>query len=288
MKEYHKTHPGLMNESLRTTMLVVGAGGTGSHFVDCMAQLHHALIQIGHPGLHLKLVDDDIVERHNMGRQMFGWGDIGERKSEAIIKKVNREYGLQWESNPGKMDFDDALTPLSNIMVTCVDNGATRNALARNLQLAFRKPEWPPDRYTEHSRTFRPYYWLDIGNGPRYGQYVLGSRTLPTSVEMFGWFDEGHDEGNSCSAHGSLLRQDLYINRTLATHAADLLWSLFRRRGTNNFGGFINLETGIVRPMEVGKFDKQELEQKLKEQANGENSDLAKLHEGDEQGMGAA
>jgi molybdopterin/thiamine biosynthesis adenylyltransferase len=60
----------LLNQ--RVSVVVVGAGGTGSHVVADLAVLHQALLDLGHPaGLKVIVVDGDTVSAANTGRARF-------------------------------------------------------------------------------------------------------------------------------------------------------------------------------------------------------------------------
>lgn len=237
------TDPLLLDSPLKTTVMVIGAGGTGSHFVDGLGMMNQALLQLGHNGLHVTVCDDDRVEPHNIGRQLFGWGDTGSNKASAITARLNRMHGTAWVSKKARVGEK---LPACNIVVTCVDNGRTRNKVDEwfKLTMASRNPEGTE----EHSVAKHLIYWLDIGNDDRYGQFVLASPDLPTCVDRFGKYDES-EEGPSCSSNESLLRQDLFINRIMADMALNLLWDLFRRGRTDKCGGFVNLKTGRMMPI---------------------------------------
>ena len=57
---------------------VIGAGGTGSQMLMGLAQLHTAMIALGHPGgLDVTVIDSDQVSEANVGRQMFYPSDVG-------------------------------------------------------------------------------------------------------------------------------------------------------------------------------------------------------------------
>jgi hypothetical protein len=47
-KNEHIAHSSLLDQCV--TVLVIGAGGTGSQIVSGLARLHTALIGLGHPG----------------------------------------------------------------------------------------------------------------------------------------------------------------------------------------------------------------------------------------------
>jgi hypothetical protein len=110
------------------------------------------------------------------------------------------------------------------------------------------------------------FYWLDLGNGQRTGQAILGSNRipqpesdeydtveyLPTLTEQF---DLGKivdtDSGPSCSMAESLGRQDLFVNSVLTQTAASLLWSLLTDAAIDTRGFYMNLDTYRTAPIPV-------------------------------------
>ena len=75
MKRVHYTDNYLMSPQHPVTVNLIGAGGTGSQVLTCLARLDAALRGLGHPGLFVTLYDPDIVTEANIGRQLFGPSD---------------------------------------------------------------------------------------------------------------------------------------------------------------------------------------------------------------------
>jgi len=55
MKKVHYTANYLINPQHPVTVNLVGAGGTGSQVLTCLARLDVTLRALGHPGLHIKI-----------------------------------------------------------------------------------------------------------------------------------------------------------------------------------------------------------------------------------------
>ena len=101
--------------------LVVGAGGLGSPVIQYLAAAG-----VGALGI----VDDDVVERSNLQRQVIhGDGDVGEPKvgsAERYVDRLNPDVDV--ETHETRLDADDAreLIGAYDVVVDCADNFRTR------------------------------------------------------------------------------------------------------------------------------------------------------------------
>src|SRR5947209_74069 len=226
---------------------VVGCGGTGAALIGGLPFLHQALTAMGHPGLQVIVADGDKVSLNNCVRQPFSESEIGLFKSTVLVNRLNLFWGLSWQASTqyvtrktgGKVD----------ILISCVDTRTARFEIIR-------------------SPLFKDCaYWLDIGNTADGGQFVLGQpknsrnrktpHRLPTVAELFPEIikpavDKDEDLP-SCSAVEALERQEPFINQTLAFHALAMLARLFRHRQITHHGGFINLASGRLAPLQIMK-----------------------------------
>lgn len=235
--ESHQLHPELLRRKVR--VLIVGCGGNGSAIAAGLPYLHQALLVYGHPeGLHVTLLDPDIISPTNCLRQPFSRSEIGLYKSVVLAHRVNLFWGLDWEGIPERLDGKRKITGV-DIVVGCVDTRAARAAIAKCV-----------DDWSEVD------YWLDLGNNADTGQFVLGEPfnrrnrrkklRLRTISELFpeviqGELDRNHEP--SCSAAEALERQEPFVNPTLANHALALLARLFRYGTISYHGGFLSLSS---------------------------------------------
>jgi len=241
------TLPGAMLER-SVKVVVVGAGGTGSQILTGLAQLHHAMVSLGHPGgLEVLVIDDDRVSPSNVGRQMFYPSDVGSYKAEVLVNRINLAMGCNWEASIGK------LTPGTNIqsdlIVGCVDTRKARNAINAVGQRGNNR------------------YWLDCGNRQQDGQVILGEFRvsknssdgvkLPTVADLFPETcdptQDSPDDGPSCSLAEALEKQSLFVNRGVSLYALNMLFELFRYGGLNYSGVFVNLKTARSAPLMIDR-----------------------------------
>lgn len=223
--------------SNQVNVVVIGAGGNGSEVVDCLASFHHALVSLGHPyGLHVSVIDDSVVREPNLVRQRFWPCDLGQYKAVALVNRFNLMLGLNWTALPYRFPCDETATSLSkaDIIITAVDVASARRDL---------------NGYKGYTK--RHCMWLDLGNGHRHGQVVLGALNpsfrgrYPTVMEVFPEIESLADNpAKSCSAAESIGTQDCLVNRVVTTAGMTMVWDLLRYGRTAKHMLSVNLETG--------------------------------------------
>ena len=258
MKRLHYSDNYLLNPTHPVTINLVGVGGTGSQVLTALARIDHALYKLGHPGLHVRAYDPDIVTDSNLGRQLFSQSDVGVNKADVFITRINRFFGLSWEAIPERCKNDDSIChEMANITITCVDTLKSRIEIYDSFNNSF------VDNDTEN----KPFYWMDFGNGKNSGQVVLGSvRTVKQpviegieTVSNLKTIGELHDlsqvneedSGPSCSLAEALTKQDLFINSTLAQIGCAILWKLLSSGSIDSHGAYLNLESMNVNAIKV-------------------------------------
>jgi len=155
---------------------VIGAGGTGSQVLTALGRINFALVAFNHPGLQIRLWDDDIVTPANQGRQLFADCEVGLHKSVVLINKWNRVFGTNWKAETIKFACDPSghspENGQANIYVSCVDNVSSRFEIAGIIQ-----------SYTSrHLNRSSPRYWLDFRQRQtNRTSYIIHSRKYKTT-----------------------------------------------------------------------------------------------------------
>jgi PRTRC genetic system ThiF family protein len=235
--EIHRIHPELLKHRVR--ILVVGCGGNGSAIAAGLPYLHQALLVYGHPeGMHVTLLDPDLISPTNCVRQPFSRSEIGLYKAVVLANRLNLFWGLDWEGIPDRLDPKRRLDGV-DIVIGCVDTRMARGAIAKCSE------DWS-----------EVDYWLDLGNNADGGQFVLGEPLnrrnrrhrlrLRTVSELFPEVIQPDLDGDglpSCSAAEALDRQEPFVNPTLANHALALLARLFRYGAISYHGGFLSVSS---------------------------------------------
>jgi PRTRC genetic system ThiF family protein len=255
--KWHYLEQRIASTQHKITICVVGCGGTGSHVLTGLGMINKAMIALGRPALHIKAYDPDIVTETNIGRQSFSPADLGQNKAITLISRLNRYYGTNWLAYPDEwkghepMQRNRSITlAVSNIVISCVDSVSSREKVSQEIYLASLSNS---NHFASYNNCF---YWLDIGNGSDYGQVLLstvrdikqpkGRGFVKRLPDFFKEFPNAKDdpEEPTCSVAVALSRQDLFINKILADHACNMLWTLLTKFRINHRGIYLNLGTG--------------------------------------------
>ena len=260
----HFTDGELISPTNPISVNLIGAGGTGSQTLTALARMNHALTELNHAGLSVRLWDDDVITEANLGRQLFAESELGLHKSVALINRINRFFGTDWKAETQKFEKDYFGKFQSNmkseIYISCVDSVKSRFEIAEILN------ELKIDKGYYRNQ---PKYWMDFGNSQFTGQVLLSTignirqpnsekyktvQNFPFVTEEFGELlkqSETQDDTPSCSLAEALEKQDLFINSTLAQMGSSLLWNLFRNGLTENRGFFLNLKNFHSQPIKL-------------------------------------
>jgi PRTRC genetic system ThiF family protein len=243
---------------------LIGAGGTGSQVLTALARMNHALIELHHPGIIVRLFDDDRVEHANLGRQLFATAELKQFKAVSLINRVNLFFGTNWKAITERYDktllHENGDLLRAGLTISCVDTVKARIEIAEVLKSLYRN--------TGNVRN-KPVYCMDFGNSRFTGQVVLSTvgkikqppmkkfrtvEVLPIVTDEFRDLLETAeltDNTPSCSLAEALTKQDLFINSALANLGASLLWQLFREGMLSNRGFFLNLREFRAQPIKV-------------------------------------
>lgn len=224
---------------------VVGAGGTGSAMIGKLVKLALVASALGQ-SWGVTVWDGDTVSPANVGRQDFGPADVGRKKADVLVNRVNLSRGLRWRSLPeafSRHNAQDRYTFFNGItiLVGCVDTSASR----RELQAVF--------------ETLDDCIWVDCGNSKDSGQVVLGARLdgrkiVPSTADLFSEILEDVNDVDatpSCSVADAIARQDPMINEMMAVSAANLLWRVLRFGALDHHGVFVDAAGGVTSPIPV-------------------------------------
>ncbi len=231
------------------SILLVGAGGTGSQIISGLARMNQTLIALGHGGIHLDVVDGDTVSASNVGRQLYSPADVGLNKALVQVTRMNNFFGTAWRAYPFSLEEKVKAERRYPIVISAVDSASARSVVAR---------------WGERNGSA---YWLDTGNTATTGQAILGAFTkvaqpdgaapvrLPHVLDLYGTIMKEEEkksyQGPSCSVEDAIQKQDLFINQWVATSALEILWKIFRKGCLTVHGAFISLDPLSARSLPV-------------------------------------
>lgn len=250
--KYHNTDPYLINGQHRITVTIVGAGGTGSLILTKICRLHQALNHLDHPGFFVTLIDDDVVEEQNVGRQMFTLSDVGYHKSEVLITKVNHAFGLDWECKKRKYNYKEDFN--TNITIGAVDNVKARKEMVKGLYYKDNKSIKHRIRFPD---TEKPYYLIVCGNARDFGQVILSDRKkeLKNIFDIFGddfrKYSGKKTQGEGCSYWDKLQEQDLFINDWVSMYAIVIIKDMLFKKRIDYQGFFFNTSEYETQKMSI-------------------------------------
>lgn len=239
----------IKNPSLAITITVIGAGGTGSLFLQQLARIVYAYRALYNRECVVVVCDGDRVSESNIGRQGFSPNEVGANKAYSIVSKINRFYGFDWLASCNYFDYkkrnDITLREYgANFIISAVDSKACRKQIKRLFQDSYKLNETPE---------YKAHFWMDLGNTKTTGNVVVASPELgwPDVIDEYGSFMKSKAKGSSCSLAMALNEQDLFINPTVATIGAKWLWECLTKSEMDWRGAFINLDTLAVRKLKT-------------------------------------
>jgi PRTRC genetic system ThiF family protein len=151
------------------TINLIGAGGTGGQVLTALARMNQALTSLNHPGLMVRVFDDDTVSKANLGRQLFTTAELGLHKSVALINRINRFFGTNWKAVAEKYDSQYSGSgdgAWATITIGCVDTVQARVEIAEILKKLNKNMG---------NRRDQPLYYMDFGNSRETGQVILST-----------------------------------------------------------------------------------------------------------------
>lgn len=235
-------------------VVVVGVGGTGSALARSIARIIYDMNRRGLFTPRFTLIDPDVVEEKNVGRQMFTPADIGQNKAVLLSRRFNLALGLSSTAIPEHFDPEHHPNGFGTLLIGCVDNHQARLALSQAEGI-----------------------WLDCGNHRNSGQVVCGNSSdreevlrsiermderegitfhLPNAALLFPNLLEPEEETEptpdvSCAELVEAGSQHLLVNDAISTAAAGYVWKLLNREPIHSLMTFVSLDT--ARPVGISK-----------------------------------
>jgi PRTRC genetic system ThiF family protein len=225
------------------TVTIVGLGGTGAQIARSVARMVYDMKQARLHAPQIVLIDPDLVETKNVGRQLYVEADVGQLKAHVLMRRFNLALGL---------DIAAIAQP--------VDAERHFDHLARR----------------ELAKAANNTVWLDTGNHASAGQVVIGNvgdrdlmlrfldgqngkySYLPNAGLLFPSLLEPEPEAKpqpeptrSCAELVATREQDLLINDWVAVTAAQYIYKLLHREPIASFVSFVSADGMSVRSLPI-------------------------------------
>lgn len=154
---------------MRCDILIVGCGGTGSHYAKELGRLLYGM-SVREKELQIVLIDGDVVEERNLVRQAFLPQDIGRNKAQTMAEILFQTYGIEASYYDRYIDRADDFKSLVRedavvLIIGCVDNHQCRQSMHRFYQ------------------DMKNCIYMDSANEYSAGEVVIGSRI--GNIEMY-------------------------------------------------------------------------------------------------------
>jgi PRTRC genetic system ThiF family protein len=239
------------NSTIR--LVIVGTGGTGGILVQNLAHYVYGM-RYRQDRVQIILVDGDVVEERNVGRQKFTLEDIGHNKAERLAIRYSDVFGLDIQYVPDYIRNEETLLRILlpadegfmlsvlPVLVMCVDNNFTRQVAHRVFM----------DDGVER------LIYIDTGNENGRGQTVLGLKWNGNIIQdpcglLFPDIltsDDPIREGGSCSRTVEERPQTLLENMWSATVAMTYLYNLIENGEVVSHYTYFDAVTGRAREVQ--------------------------------------
>ena len=122
--DYHAHQEGIFNPDYARKVIVIGAGSVGSHVVYMLTKMGVGDIEVW---------DDDTVASHNIPMSIYGPGDVGQYKVDALKSLITQLTGVELTVVRNKYDGEN----LSGyaVVIMCVDTMSARKQIWERVKL---------------------------------------------------------------------------------------------------------------------------------------------------------
>ncbi len=236
-------------------IVIVGCGGTGAQVARSVARIIYDMKQLRMHAPKMTLIDPDVIEPQNVGRQMFTDGDIGQSKALVLMRRFNMALGLDITAIDQPFNANRHAERWGTVIIGAVDNHLARLELSK----------------------LDGAVWIDAGNHANSGQVIIGntgSHTdmmqringrdgkysyLPNAGLLFPALLEPEAPkpepapDASCADLVATREQDLLVNDWLAVATSQYVYKLLHRQPINSFITYIDADGMNVRSVPINK-----------------------------------
>lgn len=237
------------------TIVIVGCGGTGAQVARIVARIVYDMRRARLHTPSILLVDPDIVEEKNVGRQLFTSADAALKlpKAEVVGKRLNMALGLDIAWSVAPFDAEKHGNRYgSQLVIGCVDNHLARRELHRAQGILIGAGNYRDGGQVVIGNV------ADLERMRRYIDGVDGKYAyLPKEGLLFPALLEpeasASDPQSDLSCAELVLRgaQDVLVNDWMACAVGQYVSALLRRQPIHTFASFISLDGMSVRSLPI-------------------------------------
>lgn len=230
------------------TVMLVGCGGTGATTARIIARILYDMSnqRLARSRKHtpqLVLVDPDVVEAKNIGRQLFSPAEEGRFKAEAIARRLNFALGLDvaWVVEPIAPRHDDRQG--NTLMISCVDNHEARRVMNNLSGVLIASGNHRDGGQVCIGNTNDPAHVRDYLGADRYPYLPKEGLLFPDLLQPEPVIEQS---APSCAELVTMGEQSLLVNDWQANVVAGYVYKLLHRQPIHSFLTFIDSQAGVV------------------------------------------
>jgi len=251
------------------TVIIVGCGGTGAQVARIVARIVYDMRRARLHTPNVLLVDPDIVEERNCGRQLFAPSDaaLGLPKVEVVGRRLNMALGLDiaWCVEPFSAEKHGSRYG-SQLVIGCVDNHLARCELHQAGGVLIGAGNYRDGGQVLIGNTADEkvmHRHID-GKDGKYAYLPKEGLLFPALLEPE-TLTEAPQPVLSCAELVLRGEQDILVNDWMACAVGQYVVALLRRQPIRTFASFISLDGMSVRSLPICK---EELSPYLEEKAS--------------------
>ena len=237
------------------SVVIVGCGGTGAQVARIVGRVIYEMRRARLHTPKIILIDPDVVEEKNIGRQLFTPADgvLGLPKVEVVGKRLNMALGLDvaWIAEP--VSADKHLDRYgSQLVISCVDNHLARRELHQACGILIGAGNYRDGGQVVIGNTAdleQMRRHLD-GNDGKYAYLPKEGLLFPSLLEP----EASTPEPQAALSCGDLVlrgEQDVLVNDWMACVVGQYTAALLRRQPIRTFASFISLDGMSVRSLPI-------------------------------------
>ena len=238
------------------TIVIVGCGGTGAQVARIVGRI---VYDMQHARLHtpkIVLIDPDIVEEKNVGRQLFTPADaaLGLPKVEVVGKRLNMALGLDiaWIVEPFNHEKHGDRYG-SQVVISCVDNHLARRELHQTRGILIGAGNYRDGGQvvignTPDAELMRRH--LD-GKDGKYAYLPKEGLLFPSLLEPEPAAKPQPEPERSCAELVAAREQELLINDWMATITSQYIYKLLHRQRITSFMSYVSADGISVRSVAI-------------------------------------